>query len=90
MVSILVPVYNVENYLSRCLDSLIHQTYKEIEIVLVNDGSTDHSGQICQDYANRYSFIRYYEYTNAGISTTRNRLIHHATGDLILFVSSRR
>lgn len=88
MVSILVPVYNVEKYLSRCLDSLIHQTYKDIEIILVNDGSTDSSAQICQDYINRYRFIRYYEYMNAGISTTRNRLIQHAAGDLIFFVDS--
>ena len=55
MVSVLVAVYNVEDYLTRCLESVISQTYKELEIVLVDDGSTDSSGDICEDYARRDS-----------------------------------
>lgn len=88
MISILVPVYNVENYLSQCLDSILAQTYKDIEIVMVNDGSTDHSKYIATSYANRYSFIHLYNYENAGISTTRNRLLRHAKGEYVFFVDS--
>ncbi len=88
MISILVPVYNVENYLSQCLDSILAQTYKDIEIVMVNDGSTDHSKYIASSYANRYSFIHLYNYENAGISTTRNRLLRHAKGEYVFFVDS--
>ncbi|WP_300399297.1 glycosyltransferase family A protein, partial [Faecalicoccus sp.] len=88
MISILVPVYNVENYLSHCLDSILAQTYKDIEIVMVNDGSTDHSKYIASSYANRYSFIHLYNYENAGISTTRNRLLRHAKGEYVFFVDS--
>ena len=58
MVSVLVAVYNVEDYLTRCLESVISQTYKELEIVLVDDGSTDSSGDICEDYARRDSRVR--------------------------------
>ena len=58
MVSIIVPVYNAEKYVHKCIDSLLQQTYKNIEIILINDGSTDNSGKICDEYANESSKIR--------------------------------
>ncbi len=88
MISILVPVYNVGDYLSRCLDSILGQTFKDFEIVIVNDGSKDHSQKIAQKYAERHDCIRLYNYKNAGISTTRNRLLEHASGDYVMFVDS--
>lgn len=88
LVSVLIPVYNVEKYLSKCLESIIHQTYENIEIILINDGSTDSSADICRMYQDRYDFIHLYEYANAGISVTRNRALEKACGDYILFVDS--
>lgn len=87
-VSVLIPVYNVEKYLSKCLESILHQTYKNIEIILINDGSTDSSYDIASLYANTYDCIHLYSYENAGISTTRNRALKHATGDFYIFVDS--
>ena len=78
LVSILVPVYNVERYLSRCLDSLVAQTYKDIEIIIINDGSTDNSRDIALLYSKRFNNIYVYDYENAGISTTRNRALDKA------------
>lgn len=72
LVSIIVPVYNVEKYLPRCLDSLLDQTYEQIEIIAVNDGSSDGSGDVCQRYAGISGKIRYYSKGNEGISATRN------------------
>ena len=83
LVSILVPVYNVERYLSRCLDSLVAQTYKDIEIIIINDGSTDNSRDIALLYSKRFNNIYVYDYENAGISTTRNRALDKAHGDVI-------
>jgi len=88
-VSIIVPVYNVENYLAKCLDSLINQTQQNIEILVVNDGSKDNSEQIIQNYAQKYpekikSFIK----ENGGLSDARNFGIDRATGDYIGFVDS--
>lgn len=86
--SVIVPVYNVEETLSQCLDSLIHQTLQDIEIILVNDGSTDSSEQICRAYAEKDSRIKYFTKTNGGLSDARNYGIHHATADIIGFVDS--
>ena len=88
LVSILVPVYNVERYLSRCLDSLVAQTYKDIEIIIINDGSTDNSRDIALLYSKRFNNIYVYDYENAGISTTRNRALDKAHGDYVMFVDS--
>ena len=74
-VSVLIPVYNVEKYLSKCLDSIIQQTYKDIEIIIINDGTTDSSLDIANLYASKYNFIHVFSYDNAGISTTRNRAL---------------
>ena len=87
-VSILIPVYNVEKYLSKCLESILLQTYKNIEIIIINDGTTDSSLDIAELYASKYDFIHVYSYENAGISTTRNRALEKATGDYYLFVDS--
>lgn len=88
MLSILVPVYNVEKYLSKCLDSLVLQSYPDIEIVLINDGSTDNSLQIAREYQALHPNIRIYSYQNSGISKTRNRALQHARGEFVMFVDS--
>lgn len=86
--SVIVPVYNVEKYLPQCLDSLIHQTLKEIEIILVNDGSTDNSEAICQDYAEKDNRIIVYSKTNGGLSDARNYGLQHASSKIVGFVDS--
>ncbi|MCS3867092.1 glycosyltransferase involved in cell wall biosynthesis [Chryseobacterium ginsenosidimutans] len=88
-VSIIVPVYNVENYLAKCLDSLINQTHQHIEILVVNDGSKDNSEQIIQGYAKKYpEKIKPFTKENGGLSDARNFGIDRATGDYIGFVDS--
>ncbi len=88
-VSIIVPVYNVEKYLSKCLDSLVNQTLKDIEIIIVNDGSPDHSQDIIDKYAKRYSKkIRAFQKDNGGQASARNLGLTKATGEYILFVDS--
>ncbi|RKS96901.1 glycosyltransferase family 2 protein [Chryseobacterium defluvii] len=88
-VSIIVPVYNVENYLAKCLDSLVSQTLQEIEILVIDDGSKDNSGHIIQEYAQKYpGKIKAYQKENGGLSDARNFGIDRATGDYIGFVDS--
>lgn len=88
-VSVIVPIYNVEKYLERCLDSLVNQTLQEIEIILVNDGSTDSSGDIAKQYANKYNNkIIYLKKENGGLSDARNFAIPYATGEYIAFLDS--
>ena len=87
-VSVIVPVYNVEEYLERCLDSLVNQTLKDIEIIIVNDGSTDGSKEIIQKYLNKYKNIVYLEKENGGLSSARNYGIPYAKGEYIGFVDS--
>ena len=87
-ISIIVPVYKVEQYLSRCVDSLINQTYKNIEIILVDDGSPDCCGVICDEYAKRDSRIVVVHKQNGGLSDARNKGLDIATGDFIMFVDS--
>lgn len=71
-VSVIVPIYNVEKEIRRCIESLVNQTEENIEIILVNDGSTDNSGNIAKDYAEKYKTkIRYYEKQNGGLSDAR-------------------
>nr|WP_297705745.1 glycosyltransferase [uncultured Butyrivibrio sp.] len=88
MISIICPVYNVEKYLVRCISSLICQTYANIEIILVDDGSTDNSGKICDDYAGKDNRISVIHKENGGLSSARNTGIDVASGDYILFVDS--
>lgn len=87
-ISIIVPVYNVAQYLQRCIDSLIEQTYRNIEIILVNDGSTDSSLEICERNARIDSRIRIINKINGGLSDARNCGLKVATGDYVLFVDS--
>lgn len=86
--SIVVPVYKVERYLDRCVESLIGQTYRDIEIILVDDGSPDGSGEICDKYAAIDSRVTVIHKENGGLSDARNFGIDAATGDYILFVDS--
>lgn len=86
--SIVVPVYNVEEYLSECVESLIRQTYEAYEIILVDDGSTDRSGSICDTYAKQNQNIKVYHKKNGGLSDARNYGVEYATGDYMIFVDS--
>lgn len=87
-ISIIVPIYNVEEYIEKCIDSLINQTYKNIEIVLVDDGSTDKSYDICKRYSEKDSRIKLIHKKNGGLSDARNVGIDNATGEYITFVDS--
>lgn len=87
-ISVIVPVYNTEKYLGRCLDSLICQTYKNLEILCVNDGSTDNSQKILEDYAAKDSRITIIVQENGGLSAARNTGIFHASGDFVSFIDS--
>lgn len=86
--SVVVPVYNAENYITRCIDSLLAQKFTDFEILLIDDGSTDHSSQICNDYATKHSQIRVLHQANAGVSTARNAGIDRASGKWVCFVDS--
>lgn len=88
LVSIIVPVYNAGKYLEKCLDSLLGQTYQNLEILCVNDGSRDNSLDILQDYSKRDSRIHLINKENAGVSQARNVALQEATGDYILFVDA--
>ncbi len=88
LISIIIPIYNVEKYLSRCLDSVIRQTYKNIEIILVNDGSTDDSGVICEKYQKKDSRIHYIKQENGGLSAARNTGMKNAHGEYFIFIDS--
>lgn len=88
MISILVPVYNVEKYLRRCVDSILAQTYRDYEIILLDDGSTDRSGAICDAYAAEHDCIRVIHQKNAGVSQARNVLLAAARGEFITFLDS--
>lgn len=88
LISVIVPVYNVEKYLRRCLDSLLAQTYSNIEIILVNDGSPDKSWEICKEYEASYTKIRALKKSNGGLSSARNFGLNYASGKYIGFVDS--
>ena len=87
-ISVIVPVYNVEQYLERCVDSIINQTYKNLEIILVNDGSTDNSGQLCDELAKKDDRIRVVHKKNGGLSDARNVGIDEAEAELVGFIDS--
>lgn len=88
LVSIIIPVYNGKKFLEKCLDSILSQTYKNIEIILVNDGSTDSSEVICRNYAEQDDRIVFVSKENGGVSTARNIGLNKATGKYICFVDS--
>ena len=87
-VSVIVPVYNVENYIEKCLDSLVNQTLKDIEIIVVNDGSTDGSKEKIQKYLQKYDNIKYLEKENGGLSDARNFGMPQAMGEYMAFLDS--
>lgn len=88
LISIIVPIFNSENYLSDCVDSIINQTYKKTEIILVNDGSTDDSLEICRKYVAKYKRVKLINQPNQGVSSARNSGIGMSRGEFIGFVDS--
>lgn len=88
LVSILIPVYNASTYLSQCLDSILNQSYRNIQIVIVDDGSTDDSFSICKGYTTKDQRIELYHKRNEGVAAARNDLLSHIQGDYFLFVDS--
>ena len=88
LVSVIVPIYNVEEYLKECLDSIICQTYRYLEIILVNDGSTDQCGKICDEYSMLDNRIQVVHQCNRGLSAARNAGLDVARGEYISFIDS--
>lgn len=87
-ISVIVPVYNVEKYLCQCIDSILAQTFTDFELLIVDDGSTDRSGRICDEYADRDARIRVFHTANRGVSAARNLGIDNANGEWLCFVDS--
>ena len=88
MISIIVPVYNAERFLNKCIDSILLQSFRNFELLLIDDGSTDNSGAICDEYARKDSRIRVFHQSNKGVSSARNSGIENASGDWIMFVDA--
>lgn len=88
LISVIVPIYNVEKYLARCVDSIVNQTYKNLEIILIDDGSPDRCPQMCDDYAEKDSRIKVVHKKNGGLSDARNAGMAVATGEYISFIDS--
>ena len=88
-VSLIIPVYNVENYIEKCLNSVVNQTLKDMEVIIVNDGSKDLSKQKIQKYLEKYPWIKYLEKENGGLSDARNYGMPYATGKYIAFLEYR-
>ena len=88
MISVIMPVYKSENFLSNCIKSILNQTYRDLEVILVDDGSPDSSGQICEEYAEKDGRIKVIHQKNAGAAAARNCGLKAATGKYIAFVDS--
>ena len=88
LISVIVPIYNVEDYLRQCLDSILEQTLSHFEVILVNDGSPDSSGDICREYVEKDSRFHYFEKENGGLSDARNYGIERARGEYLTFIDS--
>ena len=86
LISIIVPIYNVENYLRYCLDSIVSQTYQNFECLLINDGSPDNSADICREYVSKDFRFKYFEKENSGVSAARNLGIEQSVGEYITFI----
>lgn len=86
--SIIIPVYNVQQYLNECLDSVVSQNFKDYEVIMVDDGSTDDSGKICDEYAAKYEQFIIFHQNNKGLSSARNYAIEHANGEYLIFLDS--
>lgn len=87
-VSVIIPVYDVAQYVFDCVNSVLRQSYSDLEIIIINDGSTDNSGTICKQCASQDQRVKYYEKKNEGLSSARNYGLIHATGDLIYFLDA--
>ena len=87
-ISIIVPVYNAEKYLHRCIDSILTQTFSDFELLLIDDGSTDKSGQLCNEYASKDNRVKVFHKQNGGVSSARNLGLDNAKGEWIAFVDS--
>ena len=88
LISVIIPVYNVEAYLNECLDSVLSQSYRNFEIILIDDGSTDSSGDICREYEKKYPQISLYVRENSGLSASRNFGMEKAKGEYVYFLDS--
>lgn len=88
LISVIIPVYNVEKYLPKCIESVINQTYKNLEIILIDDGSTDNSGKICEEYAIVDKRIKVIHQKNTGVAEARINGFNHSAGELITFIDS--
>ena len=88
LISVIVPVYNVDKYLSRCIESILNQNYKDLELILIDDGSTDNSVEICNQYVQNDFRIKLFQQSNQGSSVARNIGLTHAQGEYISFVDS--
>ena len=86
--SIIIPVYNAENFIARCVDSILSQSFTDYELLLIDDGSTDESSAICDEYANRYRQVKVFHQNNAGPSVARNKGIEESKGEWIVFVDA--
>ena len=87
-ISVIIPVYNTEKYLKECIESVLAQTYTDLEILLINDGATDSSPQICEAYEKQDDRIKVIHKENGGLSDTRNVGIDQCSGDYVLFLDS--
>ena len=88
MISVIVPVYKVEPYLRQCVESILNQTYSDLEVLLIDDGSPDRCGEICDEYEKKDIRVRVFRTENRGVSAARNLGLREAKGDLIGFVDS--
>ena len=88
MVTVIIPVYNVQQYLARCVDSVLEQSHHDLEIILVDDGSTDASGTLCDQYAARDHRVKVVHKSNGGLSSARNAGLDAMTGSTVTFIDS--
>ena len=88
IISVIIPVYNVEKYIVQCLESVLNQSYKELEVILIDDGSTDRSGEICDFYAKKDGRVRVIHQENGGAARAKNAGLRIATGKYLSFVDS--
>ena len=88
LVSIIVPVYNIEKYISKCIESVLSQTFKDWELILVDDGSTDNSGKICDEYALKDNRIKVIHKENEGVTATRDKGVKEAQGEFLFFIDA--
>lgn len=88
LISVVVPIYNVEKYIEKCIDSIINQTYTNLEIILVDDGSPDKCGKICDEYAKRDKRIKVIHKENGGVSSARNIGLDNLNGEYVTFIDA--